>query len=76
MNIQKRISSIEKAIDNKGFCNCKGTSKEEMFLQDLTSDSGSNEIKRLGESIPDYCPKCKKGIYKETLTIILEDNEK
>lgn len=72
MNIQNRISSIEKSM-SRNFCNCKGTRREEMFLQDLTSDTETTAKVLLGEAVPDTCQSCGKSIDKDTLTIILQD---
>jgi hypothetical protein len=65
-----------KGIDAE-VCYCRPQKeREEIYWQDLTSDSADTNKQLSGRPVPDICPTCHKPIEKQITVIQICDQEK
>lgn len=70
MSIKKRISKLEAVTGAKSiFCECKQTIKNEIYRQDLTSNSETPEPQIMSKPVPEICQICKRKIEKSVFII-------
>ena len=71
MNIKGRIKKLGKGTC--GFCSCNKIPEVEIYLQDLTSDVGDNQLRPLSDAESDVCTRCGREVEKHKSIIQLID---